>query len=62
LPLLETAASKEDPARVLVISSTAGTNVPHVGEHGTIMYSTSKAAVNVSLLDMPAASDFTDDE
>ncbi|KAF4472643.1 rhamnolipids biosynthesis 3-oxoacyl-(acyl-carrier-) reductase [Fusarium albosuccineum] len=46
LPLLEKAASKEDPSRVLVISSTAGNNVPHVGEHGTIMYSTSKAAAN----------------
>jgi len=46
LPLLEKAATKDDPSRVLVISSTAGVNVPHVGEHGTIMYSTSKAAVN----------------
>ncbi|KAF4966982.1 hypothetical protein FZEAL_10590 [Fusarium zealandicum] len=46
LPLLERSASKDDPARVLVISSTAGNNVPHVGEHGTIMYSTSKAAAN----------------
>ncbi|KAF9869372.1 hypothetical protein CkaCkLH20_13141 [Colletotrichum karsti] len=46
LPLLEMAASKEDPARLLIVSSTAGTNVPHVGEHGTIMYSTSKAAAN----------------
>ncbi|CAM1510084.1 Fc.00g004190.m01.CDS01 [Cosmosporella sp. VM-42] len=46
LPLLEAAASKADPARVITISSTAGTNVPHVHEHGTIMYSTSKAAAN----------------
>lgn len=46
---MEAAGSTYDPARVLVISSTAGNNVPHVGEHGTIMYSTSKAAVNVSL-------------
>ncbi|KAM5369316.1 hypothetical protein ACJZ2D_009035 [Fusarium nematophilum] len=46
LPLLQEAASKDDPARVLVISSTAGNNVPHVGQHGTIMYSASKAAVN----------------
>ncbi|KAG7122643.1 Rhamnolipids biosynthesis 3-oxoacyl-[acyl-carrier-protein] reductase like [Verticillium longisporum] len=46
LPLLQQAASREDPARVLTISSTAGSNVPHVGEHGTIMYSVSKAAAN----------------
>ncbi|CAG9943091.1 unnamed protein product [Clonostachys rosea f. rosea IK726] len=46
LPLLQRAASAEDPARLLIISSTAGTNVPHVGEHGTIMYSTSKAAAH----------------
>ncbi|CAH0024008.1 unnamed protein product [Clonostachys rhizophaga] len=46
LPLLQRAGSAEDPARLLIISSTAGTNVPHVGEHGTIMYSTSKAAAN----------------
>lgn len=48
LPLLEAAGSVADPARVLTISSTAGNNVPHVGEHGTIMYSASKAAANVS--------------
>ncbi|KFH46221.1 Rhamnolipids biosynthesis 3-oxoacyl-[acyl-carrier-protein] reductase-like protein [Hapsidospora chrysogenum ATCC 11550] len=46
LPLLETAQTSGDPARVIVVSSTAGVNVPHVGEHGTIMYSTSKAAAN----------------
>ncbi|KAF7551335.1 hypothetical protein G7Z17_g5109 [Cylindrodendrum hubeiense] len=46
VPLMEASASKHDPSRVLIISSTAGTNVPHVGDHGTIMYSTSKAAVN----------------
>ncbi|KAF7563269.1 hypothetical protein G7046_g857 [Stylonectria norvegica] len=46
LPLLESAASKDDPSRVISISSTAGTTVPHVREHGTIMYSTSKAAAD----------------
>jgi NAD(P)-dependent dehydrogenase (short-subunit alcohol dehydrogenase family) len=48
LPLLSAAGSVQDPARVLIISSTAGSNVPHVGEHGTIMYSASKAAAHVS--------------
>ncbi|CAK7233112.1 hypothetical protein SCUCBS95973_008485 [Sporothrix curviconia] len=46
LPLLEQRASIEDPGRVIIISSTAGTNVPHVGDNGTIMYSVSKAAAN----------------
>ncbi|OIW26050.1 rhamnolipids biosynthesis 3-oxoacyl-reductase [Coniochaeta ligniaria NRRL 30616] len=46
LPLLSAAGTMQDPARVLIISSTAGLNVPHVGEHGTIMYSASKAAAN----------------
>lgn len=31
------------------MSSTAGKNVPHVGDNGTIMYSVSKAAAHVSL-------------
>ncbi|KAI0121196.1 rhamnolipids biosynthesis 3-oxoacyl-reductase [Xylariales sp. AK1849] len=46
LPLLTRAATRQDPGRLIIISSTAGTNVPHVGEHGTIMYSTSKAAAD----------------
>ncbi|KAK4941422.1 hypothetical protein LTR10_018691 [Elasticomyces elasticus] len=46
LPLLGKAGTPQDPARVIVVSSTAGINVPHVGEHGTIMYSASKAAAH----------------
>ncbi|KAI1334532.1 rhamnolipids biosynthesis 3-oxoacyl-reductase [Xylariaceae sp. FL0016] len=45
LPQLASAGAKADPSRVLIISSTAGSNVHHVGKNGTIMYSTSKAAV-----------------
>ncbi|KAF2404511.1 NAD(P)-binding protein [Trichodelitschia bisporula] len=46
LPLLEAAATPTDPSRVIIVSSTAGINVPHVGQHGTIMYSVSKAAAH----------------
>ncbi|TPX07216.1 uncharacterized protein E0L32_010810 [Thyridium curvatum] len=46
LPLMEQAGTQDDPARLLIISSTAGVNVPHVGENGTIMYSASKAAAH----------------
>lgn len=45
-PLLERAGTRQSPSRVIVVSSTAGTTVPHVGEHGTIMYSISKAAAH----------------
>ncbi|KAF2638751.1 NAD(P)-binding protein [Massarina eburnea CBS 473.64] len=45
-PLLEKAGTRADPSRIIVVSSTAGTTVPHVGEHGTIMYSVSKAAAH----------------
>ncbi|PGH02750.1 hypothetical protein GX51_04484 [Blastomyces parvus] len=45
-PLLEAAGTSQDPSRVIVVSSVAGVNVPHVGENGTIMYSVSKAAAN----------------
>ncbi|KAF2841014.1 NAD(P)-binding protein [Patellaria atrata CBS 101060] len=45
-PLLEKAGTHDDPSRIIIVSSTAGTNVPHVGEHGTIMYSVSKAAAH----------------
>ena len=45
-PLLERAGTRQDPSRIIIVSSTAGTTVPHVGEHGTIMYSVSKAAAH----------------
>lgn len=45
-PMLAASGTPQDPSRIIVVSSTAGTNVPHVGEHGTIMYSASKAAAH----------------
>ncbi|ORY06909.1 hypothetical protein BCR34DRAFT_489834 [Clohesyomyces aquaticus] len=45
-PLLEKAGTPQDPSRIVIVSSTAGVTVPHVGEHGTIMYSVSKAAAH----------------
>ena len=45
-PLLEKSGTRQDPSRIIIVSSTAGTTVPHVGEHGTIMYSVSKAAAH----------------
>ncbi|KAK2807778.1 hypothetical protein FQN50_005320 [Emmonsiellopsis sp. PD_5] len=45
-PLLEIAGTPQDPSRVMIVSSVAGINVPHVGDNGTIMYSVSKAAAN----------------
>ncbi|KAH7092652.1 hypothetical protein FB567DRAFT_242753 [Paraphoma chrysanthemicola] len=45
-PLLERAGTRQDPSRIIIVSSTAGTTVPHVGDHGTIMYSVSKAAAH----------------
>ncbi|KAH6672046.1 hypothetical protein B0J14DRAFT_85769 [Halenospora varia] len=45
-PLLEAAGTRQDPSRIIIVSSTAGKNVPHVGDNGTIMYSVSKAAAH----------------
>ncbi|KAL4768429.1 hypothetical protein BDW60DRAFT_210976 [Aspergillus nidulans var. acristatus] len=44
LPLLEVAGSHSSPARVVIVSSVAGSVVSHGGDNGTIMYSISKAA------------------
>ncbi|KAF2119708.1 hypothetical protein BDV96DRAFT_515307 [Lophiotrema nucula] len=45
-PLLEKSGTPQDPSRIIIVSSTAGITVPHVGDHGTIMYSVSKAAAH----------------
>jgi len=45
-PMLEKAGTRTDPSRIIIVSSTAGVTVPHVGDHGTIMYSVSKAAAH----------------
>ncbi|KAK5944092.1 hypothetical protein PMZ80_003373 [Knufia obscura] len=45
-PMLEAAGTSEDPSRIIVVSSIAGTHVPHTGDNGTIMYSVSKAAAH----------------
>ncbi|KAF2653508.1 NAD(P)-binding protein [Lophiostoma macrostomum CBS 122681] len=45
-PLLAKAGTRQDPSRIIIVSSTAGVTVPHVGDHGTIMYSVSKAAAH----------------
>lgn len=45
-PMLESSGSPDDPSRIVIMSSTAGTNVAHVGDNGTIMYSASKAAAH----------------
>lgn len=44
--MLEASGTRADPSRIIVVSSVAGTVVPHVGDHGTIMYSASKAAAH----------------
>ncbi|GIZ37833.1 hypothetical protein CKM354_000126500 [Cercospora kikuchii] len=45
-PMLAAAGKPEDPSRIVIMSSVAGTNVSHVGDNGTIMYSASKAAAH----------------
>ena len=44
--MLAASGTPQDPSRIIVMSSVAGTNVPHVGDNGTIMYSASKAAAH----------------
>ncbi|GJC88771.1 rhamnolipids biosynthesis 3-oxoacyl-[acyl-carrier-protein] reductase [Colletotrichum liriopes] len=44
-PLLERAASTEDPARVIITASVAGLGIGTLGKQGTYGYSASKAAV-----------------
>lgn len=46
VPLLTAGGTRVDPSRVIIVSSTAGINVPHIGDNGTIMYSVSKAAAH----------------
>jgi NAD(P)-dependent dehydrogenase (short-subunit alcohol dehydrogenase family) len=45
-PMLMQAATKDDPARVVIVSSVGGIVVPHVGQAGAIAYSASKAAAH----------------
>jgi NAD(P)-dependent dehydrogenase (short-subunit alcohol dehydrogenase family) len=44
--MLMNAATEEDPARVIIVSSVGGIVVPHVGQTGAIAYSASKAAAH----------------
>ena len=44
--MLEASGTHDDPSRVIIVSSVAGTNVSHTGDNGTIMYSASKAAAH----------------
>ncbi|OAA37830.1 NAD(P)-binding domain protein [Metarhizium rileyi] len=44
-PLLERAASRADPARVIITASVAGLGIGTIGKQGTYGYSASKAAV-----------------
>jgi NAD(P)-dependent dehydrogenase (short-subunit alcohol dehydrogenase family) len=44
--MLEAAGTHQDPSRVIIVSSVAGSHVAHTGKNGTIMYSASKAAAH----------------
>ena len=44
--MLEAAGTAQDPSRVIVVSSVAGSHVSSTGDNGTIMYSASKAAAH----------------
>ncbi len=46
-PLLAKAGTQIDPARVVIVGSTGGSDVPHVGDNSTIVYAASKAAAHV---------------
>jgi NAD(P)-dependent dehydrogenase (short-subunit alcohol dehydrogenase family) len=43
---LAAAATPADPSRIIMVSSTGGTTVPHIGENGAIAYAISKASVH----------------
>lgn len=45
-PLLASAGTRDDPSRVIIVSSVGGIVVPHVGQAGAIAYSASKAAAH----------------
>lgn len=44
--MLAESGTPQDPSRIIIMSSVAGTNVSHTGDNGTIMYSASKAAAH----------------
>ena len=44
--MLMKAGTRDDPARIVIVSSVGGKIVPHVGQTGAIAYSASKAAAH----------------